>query len=386
MKSKIFYSEENFGLLPSQIVFVDGTDNKIINQLLSDSLEGTYKTKNGFEDKGYDLVVFSRILSDLKYSGFIEDHHGKIWSILSYFYPNQKHQFKNWYFPTLGNQYDYQRDYTQMIFSNFGYTKTVQPGFFRLKEQAGSNSDYVYEYCEFPAHFRNNIFLAKNFINRYLKYLPSLPTHTYQIDDINESPRVMYSFRKDPYQEFGVLHKIKDAIKEAKQLGIYELIIQEVYALLEHEQPFYLHEMSDVVVSRLTIDAKFDIRLPDYDNTFISMTPLPKTLFIFFLRHPEGIILKQIAEYEEELYKIYSTISGKRDFDVMRSNIKRLCNPLEESLHQKLSRIRNAFVSSISDVYASNYYVTGERGGVHRITVDRGLVEIAGELGEFLCF
>ena len=58
------------------------------------------------------------------------------------------------------------------------------------------------------------------------------------------------------------------------------------------------------------MDSEFKIYLPDYKNVEIKMTTLPKALYILFLRHPEGIILKQLSDFEPELMKIYQIISN----------------------------------------------------------------------------
>lgn len=47
-------------------------------------------------------------------------------------------------------------------------------------------------------------------------------------------------------------------------------------------------------LSRLHITADYKIMLPDYGKE-IKMTPLPKTVFFFYLRHPEGLRLKNLT-------------------------------------------------------------------------------------------
>jgi hypothetical protein len=59
----------------------------------------------------------------------------------------------------------------------------------------------------------------------------------------------------------------------------------------------------------------------------------------------------------------------------MTGSIEKICNPLDNSINEKLSRIREAFVKNISEEYAKFYYVSGECGEVKRIRLDRKLVD-----------
>ncbi|MDR3217522.1 MAG: hypothetical protein LBU22_00840 [Dysgonamonadaceae bacterium] len=106
------------------------------------------------------------------------------------------------------------------------------------------------------------------------------------------------------------------------------------------------------------------------------MTTLPKALFILFLQHPEGILLKQLSDYEPELMTIYKIISNRENYQDMSDSIKRICSPLDQSVNEKLSRIRAAFVRNMAETYAEHYYVTGDRGEKKQIRIDRKLVSL----------
>jgi len=52
-----------------------------------------------------------------------------------------------------------------------------------------------------------------------------------------------------------------------------------------------------------------------------------------------------------------------------------MTDPLNNSINEKCSRIRAAFLEVITDDLAKNYYVTGYRGKPKKIVLDRNLVE-----------
>lgn len=52
-----------------------------------------------------------------------------------------------------------------------------------------------------------------------------------------------------------------------------------------------------------------------------------------------------------------------------------LVDPLSNSLNEKCSRIREAFLREMDDSIACHYYITGDRATPKRIKLDRKLVE-----------
>jgi len=123
------------------------------------------------------------------------------------------------------------------------------------------------------------------------------------------------------------------------------------------------------------VDNQYRIYLPDYDNLEIVLTPLPKTLYFFFLQNPEGVQLKELYKHREELIKIYSRIGNRTDMDTIRKNIYELTDVRSNSLNEKCSRIKEAFLSKLDDSIAHHYYITGSRGENKRIIIDPSLID-----------
>ena len=155
-----------------------------------------------------------------------------------------------------------------------------------------------------------------------------------------------------------------------------------------------LHGISEAIISkyikpypklsRMTITNDLRIILNDYKNTEIVMEPLVKTVYIFFLRHPEGILFKDLPDYRVEMEFIYREIKG-RENDIERQlassispkispNIEAVTDPTKNSINEKCSRIRNAFVSHFHDCIAQNYYIQGSKSFAKLITLPRDMV------------
>ena len=129
-------------------------------------------------------------------------------------------------------------------------------------------------------------------------------------------------------------------------------------------------------LSRLHITDDYRIFLPDYRNMEIKMNPLSKTVYFLFLCNPWGISLNSLSYYHCELTEIYRLVSGRSNLDDMAESIRRLADPSDNSIYEKCSRIKRAFLQDLSDDIAKNYYVFGEINEPKRISLSRSLVEI----------
>ncbi len=165
------------------------------------------------------------------------------------------------------------------------------------------------------------------------------------------------------YESKLLLKEIEDRIEKLKKKGISTYIIKQL-AFNSNER-----------LSRIRISKRNEILLLDYFME-IKMTPLPLAVFLLFLNHPEGIYFKDLPDYREELMEIYKKIKGPFfNYESAKKSIDDVTNPLSNSINEKCSRIREAFVSQFDDHLARFYYIVGQRGELKKITLPRNLVE-----------
>ncbi len=161
-----------------------------------------------------------------------------------------------------------------------------------------------------------------------------------------------------------LIDEIRERIEKLEQKGIESEMIERL---------FHHHKRK---LSRLHITEDYRIFLVDYMGMEIKMTPLPKAVFLLFLKHPEGIMFSYLPDYRDELLEIYSKVKGPF-FNVMtaKKSIDDVTDSTGNSINEKCSRIREAFVSQFDDHLARNYYITGKRGEAKRITLPREMVK-----------
>lgn len=158
-----------------------------------------------------------------------------------------------------------------------------------------------------------------------------------------------------------LIKEIQERIEKLMQKGIKSYVIKSIVS-------------NNKRLSQLIIRHN-SIFLREY-FTEIKMTPLPKAVFFLFLKHPEGILFKHLPDYKEELFEIYKNLKG-RFFDEAegRKSIEDVTNPLSNSINEKCARIREAFVSQFDEDFARWYYIDGKRGEPKKIALPRDLVK-----------
>lgn len=165
-------------------------------------------------------------------------------------------------------------------------------------------------------------------------------------------------------QAFKIPHDLQKQIETLSEAGYLSHLIKYLEILQQATRR----------LSRLKISKDYKIWLMDYDTKEVEMSPLPKALYFLFLNHPEGISFKELPDYYPELMTIYKNISLRESPDKARRSIKKLTDPFDNSVHEKCSRIRAAFLTVIADDIAENYYITGDWGEAKKILLDRELV------------
>jgi len=181
-------------------------------------------------------------------------------------------------------------------------------------------------------------------------------------NDIDED--VQYIADVDfPYEAEQLVKEIREKISYLHNIGISHFALQKLLSI-----------DANIELSRIVINRNYQIFLPEFNNIEIEMTPLPKAVFFLFLKYPAGIIFKDLPDYKYELTEIYKLITSRENIEKIYQSIEDVTNPFNNSINEKCSRIREAFVSKFDDNLAKYYYITGTRSTPKKIIIDRSLV------------
>ena len=126
--------------------------------------------------------------------------------------------------------------------------------------------------------------------------------------------------------------------------------------------------------SRITITKDCAVLLTDYDNKEVKMEPMTKAVFLLYLKHPEGIAFKQLPDYRKELADIYERIKPYGLNDRVIKSIEDVTNPFLNSINEKCSRVKAAFLPLVDASLVDHYYIIGKGGEEKKINLPRNLV------------
>ena len=128
-----------------------------------------------------------------------------------------------------------------------------------------------------------------------------------------------------------------------------------------------------IKLSRLAIAKDCTLTLSDYQQE-VKMEPIVKAIYLLFLNHPEGIAFKYLPDYRKELADIYQKIKPYGLNERAIRSIEDATNPLLNSINEKCSRIRAAFLPVVDSTLLEQYIITGKSGESKRILLPRDLV------------
>ena len=157
-----------------------------------------------------------------------------------------------------------------------------------------------------------------------------------------------------------LLDEVKEKMNILKKCGMSE---EEIISQLFCCQP----------LPKLIISRSYRIFLGD-ERKEVHLEPLVKAVYLLFLKHPEGIVFKDLPDYRKELALLYNKVRPWGLTDRALKSIEDVTNPMLNSINEKCARIRKAFGALLDSRVAEQYYIKGVRGKAKKIALPRELV------------
>ena len=158
-----------------------------------------------------------------------------------------------------------------------------------------------------------------------------------------------------------LLDEVKEKVRRLRAYGVGDTVIETV-----------LHE--DELLPELIITEDYKIVISDDRQRVVEMEPLVKAIFLLFLSHPEGIVLKCLPDYRKELRTIYLQLRPQGMTNRAELSIINVTTPTHNSINEKCARIRKAFSDILPQHIANYYVVTGKRGEAKKIDLPQGRI------------
>ena len=158
-----------------------------------------------------------------------------------------------------------------------------------------------------------------------------------------------------------LLDEMKEKVRKLKAYGVDDA---EIMAAMNEEDLF----------PQLIVTEDYKVVLAGEKPMEIEMEPLVKAVYLLFLSHPEGIVLKYLPDYRSELTSIYLLLRPYGLTDRVKKSIVDVTTPTQNSINEKCARIRKQFSSVLPQSVARYYAISGKRGEVKKIDLVRANV------------
>lgn len=195
-------------------------------------------------------------------------------------------------------------------------------------------------------------------------------------DSLTDGIRFSISGRGKPSTSHGSNNEWSDFHTPRDGRSFNRDFLEEVTCIPEETPTANIHP-SHLVITENT----YSVLLPDWDKEFHFTTQV-KALYILFLNHPEGIRMKEIADYKKEFTHIYLQITTWSDVERLREIVDKLldvCN--RNALDAKKSQCNRMIRETISDKNLQKFYeIEVHSGEPHKINLDRSLVTMPDNL------
>ena len=118
---------------------------------------------------------------------------------------------------------------------------------------------------------------------------------------------------------------------------------------------------------RAYIDSRGMLVLPDAGGVQIKLTPMERTLYILFLRYPDGINADELWRYWDELCDIYGSQTVYDDIDLIEDAVEGICDEEKVTWYTNVSRIKKKISDKIGKRAAEQYIIRRGVDGLYRI-------------------
>lgn len=263
---------------------------------------------------------------------------------------------------------------------------TPQPNILYSVSEAQEVSDASAEECKLDmqaSHHLPEEAMAKKSqtkFSRWLKFNKKLGNLLDEADEAREPAVQPDLLTQNEQKELSDIDREQQrALEELKQAVLN-------YVLTYHTDPSKIIQehisgkfiIAPDKISPIVVNNDTDIVLPYYDELNVKMPALHKAIYILFLcHHNDGIVLKDFDHYRNELMNIYSVVMPGRDEHLAQVTIDNLCNPLNNTLSEYISKINRCFKTVIKkrDI-AEHYCIKGKRGEAYRVNISPELLTL----------
>lgn len=230
------------------------------------------------------------------------------------------------------------------ILKLIGYKGNFNSGFTLFNNVIGV-SDAFYE--------KNSKGDFSSFFKEFEDYLAEISNEEGDLMIANAPPVVDLTEKLDE-EAVQIVNDLKEKLATLTDSGQLLFIVPILKDLLDKQT----EKIDFKSISKIKIDKQNKILLP-YFKKEVELSHLTKSVYFLFLKHPEGINLKELENFKKELLTIYISVSNQLDHDKMIKSVEDVVNLETKAIYTHLSRIKSAFYKIMDASHANHYIISG---------------------------
>ena len=160
-----------------------------------------------------------------------------------------------------------------------------------------------------------------------------------------------------------LLDEVREKVRKLRSYGVEDA---EIVAAMEDDEELF---------PQLVVTKEYEIvLLLGEKRVVVEMEPLVKAVYLLFLSHPEGIVLKYLPDHRKELMRLYLLLRPAGLTDRVEKSIIDVTSATSNSINEKCTRIRKIISGFLPKSVARYYAISGKRGEPKKIDLVRANV------------
>lgn len=184
-------------------------------------------------------------------------------------------------------------------------------------------------------------------------------------------------------QKSKVIVKLKTAdicsscYNTALEEGISIHVMTQIFNIIKNIREEVITRVTDNMIEPkiLRVESKGKIRI---GGKYIKLEPLPRALYIFFLKHPEGESQRNLCNHVDEIFDLYKKIKAA----AIRSRVENLTrNYIDKrsTFNKNHSKLNADLIEQIPESIANFYTVNKDNNDLYKVRVSPDYLDIRPE-------
>ena len=167
---------------------------------------------------------------------------------------------------------------------------------------------------------------------------------------------IRYQERSEDPEVIDLLYEMERIARALKMKGVKPEVFDDMIQSLEKP-------------GKLKVSERGEITLPDFGNVRIKLNPVEKTLYLFMLQHPEGVLPDALVGFRKDILKIYRHHTIFDDNEAIEITVDSLLAEDKNVLYSNVSRIKDKFSKKLGSKIAANYVIIRDKDGAYKISL-----------------